>query len=132
MSNYTPKNPETLNTYEELLKEYNTIFDKNYKFYFDYDYPSRIDFHVYSESTTDGYEVWVMKSFDESTYLTENVYYNEPGVDDMFNELDCFDADETPYLLIHCELDFSDVEYYMREELEQNYYNYERELEDAE
>lgn len=132
MSNYTPKNPETLNTFEEMLKEYNTIFDKNYKFYFDYDYPRRIDFHVYSESTTDGYEVWVMKDYDENIYLTENVYYNEPGVDDLFNELDNYSSDETPYLLIHCELDFSDVEYYICEELEQNYYNYKRELEDAE
>ena len=132
MSNYTPKNPETLNTFEEMLKEYNTIFDKNYKFYFDYDYPSRIDFHVFSESTTDGYEVWVMKGCDENVYLNENVYYNEPGVDDLFNELDNYSFDETPYLLIHCELDFSDVEYYICEELEQNYYNYKRELEDAE
>jgi hypothetical protein len=132
MSNYTPQNPDAIETYDALLKEYNTVFGKNYKFYFDYDYPSKIDFHVYSECTTDGYEVWVMKSCDESTYLTENVYYNEPGVDDLFNELNCFDPDETPYLLIHCELDFSDVEYYIREELEQNYYNYQRELEDAE
>lgn len=132
MTTYVPKNPETIDTFEEMLKEYNTIFDKNYKFYFDYDYPSRIDFHVYSESTADGYEVWVMKDYGEPQIVCENVYYNEPGIDDLFNELDCYNSDETPYLLIHCEFDCSHIEYYIREELEQNYYNYQRELEDAE
>jgi acetyltransferase-like isoleucine patch superfamily enzyme len=131
MSNYVPKNPDAIENYEELLAEYNTVFGVKYKFYFDYDYPRRIHFHVYEDSTTDGYEVWIMKDCDENVYLGENVYYYQPGVDDMFSELNnCFShLDE---VLIHCELDFSEVEYYMREELEQNYYNYQRELEDAE
>lgn len=131
MSNFKPTNPDRIETYEALLKEFNTVFDKNYKFYFDYDYPRMIDFHVYEESTVDGYEVWVMKDYRDETMLCENVYYYQPGVDDLFNELDNYSSDESPYLLIHCELDFSDVEYYMREELAQNYYNYQRELEDA-
>lgn len=131
MSNFKPTNPDRIETYEALLKEFNTVFDKNYKFYFDYDYPRRIHFHVYEESTTDGYEVWVMKEYDDSVYLGENVYYYAPGVDDMFNELDYFPNEGYDEVLIHCELDFSDVEYYMREELAQNYYNYQRELEDA-
>ena len=132
MSKFTPTNPDRIETYEALLKEFNTVFGKNYKFYFDYNYPRNIHFHVYEESTTDGYEVWVMKEYDEHVYLGENVYYYAPGVDDMFNELDHFPNEGYEEVLIHCELDFSDVEYYMREELAQNYYNYQRELEDAE
>ena len=132
MSNFTPTNPDRIETYEALLKEFNTVFGKNYKFYFDYNYPRNIHFHVYEESTADGYEVWVMKDYDDNVYLGENVYYYAPGVDDMFNELDLFPNEGYDEVLIHCELDFSEVEYYMREELAQNYYNYQRELEDAE
>lgn len=130
MSNYTPQKPDTIETYDALLKEYNTVFGKNYKFYFDYDHPSRVHYHVYEDTTTDGYGIWVMKDYDDSVYLTENVYYCTPDVSDMFNDLNYFP--ECEEVIIHCELDFSDVEYYLREELEQNYYNYQRELEDAE
>ena len=130
MSDYTPKNPETLTEFNDLLKEYNLINDKDYVFYFDYDYPSRIDYHVYEESTADSYGIWIMKNYDDPIWVNENVYYSEPGVDELFHGLDDFSEGEK--VVIHCELDFSDVEYYIREELESNYYNYQLQLEDEE
>lgn len=130
MSDYTPKNPETLTEFKDLLKEYNLINDKDYVFYFDYDYPSRIDYHVYEESTADSYGIWIMKNYDDPIWVNENVYYSEPGVDELFRGLDDFSEGEK--VVIHCELDFSDVEYYIREELESNYYNYQLQLEDEE
>ena len=130
MSDYTPKNPETLTEFKDLLKEYNLINDKDYVFYFDYDYPSSIDYHVYEETTADSYGIWIMKNYDDPIWVNENVYYSEPGVDELFRGLDDFSEGEK--VVIHCELDFSDVEYYIREELESNYYNYQLQLEDEE
>ena len=130
MSDYTPKNPETLTEFNDLLREYNLINDKDYVFYFDYDYPSRIDYHVYEEPTADSYGIWIMKNYDDPIWVNENVYYSEPGVDELFRGLDDFSEGEK--VVIHCELDFSDVEYYIREELESNYYNYQLQLEDEE
>lgn len=124
MSDYTPKNPETLTEFNDLLKEYNTVQGCELKFFFD-DHPYDIDFTINNEYTADGYDVWVMRSTNESICLCDNVYYNQPDGDDVLRELEYEDECN-----IYCELEQYEIEEALRDRLYTNYDNYKTNLED--
>ena len=129
MTTYVPKNPETINTdnFSEVLNEFNKVFDKEYKFYFDYDYPS-VDVYCTSDTTADGYEIWYIIENGGTPCITEDVYYNQPDACDLFDRLE-WGMDDVK---VYCEIEQYEIEQEIIERLEQNYYNYQQELEDAE
>ena len=71
---FIPTNPEELASFDSILKEFNTINDSAYVFTNSYD--SNYDVYVGSESTADGYEVWVATYGDgRSVCINEDVHY---------------------------------------------------------
>ncbi len=124
---FIPTNPEELTSFDSILKEFNTINDSAYVF--TNSYSSNYDVYVGSESTADGYELWIINVDNEGPILSENVYYYQPSAYDVFNHLGGGWRDD---LVVYTEIDFGDIEEYMIGELCTNYDNYLNELEDAE
>ena len=122
---FIPTNPEELAGFESILAEFNTINDTAYRFTTYYN--DKYDVYVGTESTTDGYEVWIINVDNEGPILNENVYYYEPRAYDIFNHLNG-SWDDT--LLIYVEDNMDEIEEHMLGELYANYNNYLTELED--
>ena len=130
MSKFTPKSPEQLRDldFNELLAEYNTVKGTNYNFCDDL---RNVDVWICEETTADGYGVYVLRHEDEQESISENVYYNEPSAYDVFTFLENLWTPKDERLNIYSDLDTYDLMDYMESELEENYDNYLRELEDA-
>ena len=124
---FIPTNPEELASFDSILKEFNTINDSAYVFTNSYD--SNYDVYIGSESTADGYEIWIINIDNEGPVIGENVYYYEPSAYDIFNHIGGGWRDD---LIVYTELDLDEIEDYMIGELCTNYDNYLNELEDAE
>ena len=124
---FIPTNPEELVGFDSILKEFNTINDSAYVFTNSYD--SNYDVYVGSESTADGYEIWIINIDNEGPVIGENVYYYEPSAYDIFNHIGGGWRDD---LIVYTELDLDEIEDYMIGELCTNYDNYLAEIEDAE
>ena len=123
---FIPTNPEELASFDSILKEFNAINDSAYVFTNSYD--SSYDVYVGSESTADGYEVWIINVDNEGPIIGENVYYYEPSAYDIFNHIGGGWRDD---LIVYTELGLDEIEEYMIGELCTNYDNYLNELEDA-
>ena len=123
---FIPTNPEELVGFNSILKEFNTINDSAYVFTNSYD--SNYDVYIGSESTADGYEIWIINIDNEGPVIGENVYYYEPSAYDIFNHIGGGWRDD---LIVYTELDLDEIEDYMIGELCTNYDNYLNELEDA-
>ena len=124
---FTPTNPEELVGFDSVLEEFNTINDSAYVF--TNSYSSNYDVYVGSESTADGYEIWIINVDNEGPIIGENVYYYEPIAYDIFNHIGGGWRDD---LIVYTELGLDEIEDYMIGELCTNYDNYLNELEDAE
>jgi len=124
---FIPTNPEELASFDSILKEFNTINDSAYVFTNSYD--SNYDVYIGSESTADGYEIWIINVDNEGPIIGENVYYYEPSAYDIFNHIGGGWRDD---LIVYTELDLDEIEDYMIGELCTNYDNYLAEIEDAE
>ena len=124
---FIPTNPEELVGFDSILKEFNTINDSAYVFTNSYD--SNYDVYVGSESTADGYEIWVINVDNEGPIIGENVYYYEPRAYDIFNYIGGGWRDD---LIVYTELGLEEIEEYMINELCTNYDNYLNDLGDAE
>ena len=124
---FIPTNPEELASFDSILKEFNAINDSAYVFTNSYD--SSYDVYVGSESTADGYEIWIINIDNEGPVIGENVYYYEPSAYDIFNHIGGGWRDD---LIVYTELGLDEIEDYMIGELCTNYDNYLNELEDAE
>ena len=115
-----PKNPETLSSFNAILDEYNRVFDKSLRFTDRYD--GNIDLWVNEETTADGYGIYTMREDGESIEM-DNIYYYEPSADDIFNKIE--EISGYSDFCVYTDMDnFSDLEYYMMEELETNYQNW--------
>ena len=75
------KNPELLEDFNEILEEYNKVYDVNFSFVDSYRDP---DVVCCEESTADGYSVWLLKEASESVCVSENLHYYEPRINDVF------------------------------------------------
>ena len=124
---FTPTNPEELVGFDNILAEFNEINGTAYVFTDSYD--CDYDVYVGSESTADGYEIWIINVDNEGPILSENVYYYEPSAYDIFNHIDGGWGND---LVVYTELGLDEIEEYMISELCTNYDNYLSELEDAE
>jgi len=124
MSDFIPQDPDDIKTFDALLAEYNTVQGCKLKFFFD-EHPYDIDFTINNEYTADGYDVWVMRSTNESIFLCDNVYYNQPDGNDVLRELEY--AEECN---IYCELEQYEIEEALLDRLHTNYHNYLTALED--
>ena len=115
-----PKNPETLSSFNAILDEYNRVFDKSLRFTDRYD--GNIDLWVNEETTADGYGIYTMREDGESIEM-DNIYYYEPSAKDIFNRIE--EIGSYGDFNVYTDMDnFSDIEYYMMEELETNYQNW--------
>ena len=123
---FIPKNPETLNSFDKVLNEYNRVNDTMLNF--TDSYSTRIDLYVCEETTADGYGIWTIRSRDEELNLEYGVFYYEPSADAVFqaiNENNYGQEDN-----VYTELSWQEFEEYMLKELVTNYDNYLQELED--
>jgi hypothetical protein len=123
---FIPTNPEELIGFDSILKEFNTVNGSAYVF--TDNYMSDIDVYVGSESTADGYEIWIINVDNEGPIIGENVYYYQPSAYDLFNHLGGGWRDD---LVVYTEIELYEIEEYMIGELCTNYDNYLNELEDA-
>ncbi len=123
---FIPTNPEELTSFDSILKEFNTINDSAYVF--TNSYSSNYDVYIGSESSADGYELWIIDVDKEGPIISENVYYYQPSAYDVFNHLGGGWRDD---LVVYTEIEFYELEEYMIGELCTNYENYLNELEDA-
>ena len=123
---FIPTNPEELTSFDSILKEFNTINDSAYVF--TNSYSSNYDVYIGSESSADGYELWIIDVDKEGPIISENVYYYQPSAYDVFNHLGGGWRDD---LVVYTEIEFYELEEYMISELCTNYENYLNELEDA-
>ena len=115
-----PKNPETLSSFNAILDEYNRIFDLSLRFTNCYE--GNIDLWVNEETTADGYGIYTMREDGESIEM-DNIYYYEPSAQDIFNRIE--EIGSYGDFNVYTDMDnFSDIEYYMMEELETNYQNW--------
>jgi len=123
MSTFVPKDPETLVGFENILAEFNEINGINTVF--TDDYMLRWDIYVGTETTADGYEVHTIQHENDSIVLDENVFMYEPDAYAIFNAINesgCYD--KCVVYVEDLESMFSDLEYYMLEELNTNFINY--------
>ena len=74
------KNPELLEDFNEILEEFNKVYDVNFSFTDSYRDP---DVVCCEESTADGYSVWILKEAGEAVCVPENLYYYEPRISDI-------------------------------------------------
>jgi len=123
MSEFIPKNPETLVGFDNILAEFNEINGINTVF--TDDYMLRWDIYVGTETTADGYEVHTIQHESEDVVLGDNVYMYKPDAYEIINAINdsgCYDK-----CIVYLE-DFEDylddLEYYMLEELNTNFINY--------
>ena len=123
---FIPTNPEELTSFDSILKEFNTINDSAYVF--TNSYSSNYDVYIGSESSADGYELWIIDVDKEGPIISENVYYYQPSAYDVFNHLGGGWRDD---LVVYTEIEFYELEEYMIGELCTNYDNYLNEIEDA-
>jgi len=122
---FIPKDPETLNNFDEVLNEYNRVNDTNLKFTDTYN--GRIHLWVAEETTADGYGIYTIRLDGEGVDL-ENLYYYKPDASAVFeviNQNNYYDE-----FVIYHDLEWQEFEEYMFEELVTNYDNYLQELED--
>jgi hypothetical protein len=124
MNDFIPQDPDSFETFDALLAEYNTVHGCELKFFFD-EHPDDIDFIINNECTADGYDVWVMRSHNESICLCDNVYYYQPDADDVLRELKYMDECN-----VYCEIEQYEIEEALRDRLYTNYDNYKTNLED--
>ena len=123
---FIPKDPETLDNFDQVLAEYNRVNDTMLNF--TDSYSTRIDLYVAEETTADGYGIWTIRSHGEELDLEYGVFYYEPGADAVFRAIN-----ENNYgqeYNVYTEMRFEEIEDYMFQELVTNYDNYLQDLED--
>jgi len=123
MSEFIPKDPETLVGFDNILAEFNEINGINTVF--TDDYMLRWDIYVGTETTADGYEVHTIQNESEGPVLSDNVYMYKPDAYEIINAINdsgCYD--KCIVYLEDLEDYLSDLEYYMLEELNTNFINY--------
>ena len=124
MSEFIPKDPQTLVGFDNVLAEFNKLEGANTVF--TNDYMLRWDIYVGTETTADGYEVHTIQHESEGPILSENVYMYKPDAYAVFNAISerwCGDEECIVYIE-ELEDYISDLEYYMLEELNANFINY--------
>ena len=122
---FIPKDPETLNDFDEVLAEYNRVNDTNLKFTDTYN--GRVHLWVCEETTADGYGIYTIRLDGESVEL-DNIYYYKPdahAVFEVINQNNYYDE-----FVIYHDMEWQEFEECMCEELYANYDNYLQELED--
>ena len=120
MKTFTPKDPETLVGFDNILAEFNEINGINTVF--TDDYMLRWDIYVGTETTADGYEVHTIQHESDSIVLGDNVFMHEPDAYAIFNAINdsgCYD--KCIVYVEDLESAVYDLENYMLEELNTNF-----------
>jgi len=122
---FIPKDPETLNNFDEVLAEYNRVNDTNLKFTDTYN--GRVHLWVSEETTADGYGIYTIRLDGEGVDM-DTIYYYKPdayAVFEVINQSNYYDE-----FIVYHDMEDQEFEEYMFEELVTNYDNYLQELED--
>ena len=122
---FIPKDPETLNNFDEVLNEYNRVNDTNLKFTDTYN--GKVHLWVCEETTADGYGIYTIRLDSESVDM-DTIYYYKPdayAVFEVINQSNYYDE-----FVVYHDMEDQEFEEYMFEELVTNYDNYLQELED--
>ena len=122
---FIPKDPETLNNFDEVLNEYNRVNDTN--LIFTDSYNRKINLWVSEETTADGYGIYTIRLDGEGIDM-DTIYYYKPDACDVFqviNEHNYYDE-----FVVYHDMEWQEFEEYMFEELVTNYDNYLQDLED--
>ena len=100
--------------YESKLKKVQDHF--NFKLTDDYNRP---DYAIYSESTADGYEVFVAHEPDSQVNISEDVFYYDSDLSERLEEVirDEHETDEE-YIIYVDDLEYEWIEYAIDEILE--------------
>lgn len=123
MKTFTPKDPETLMSFDAVLAEYNQITGINTVF--TDDYMLRYDIYVGTDTTRDGYEVYTISHRGDAVSLSENVFMYKPDAYEIFNEILGGDYYDKCIVYVEELEEMSyDLEDYMREELNTNFINW--------
>ena len=123
---FIPKDPETLNDFDEVLNEYNRVNETELNF--TDSYTGDTDLYVSEETTADGYGIWTIRTHGQDLNLENDVFYYEPGVDTLFRAIND-NSYGGPYT-VYIEIRWEEVQEYMFEELVTNHDNYLQEIED--
>ena len=78
---FIPKDPETLNDFDEVLAEYNRVNDTNLKFTDTYN--GKVHLWVCEETTADGYGIYTIRLDGESVDM-DTIYYYKPDAHAVF------------------------------------------------
>ena len=125
MSEFIPKDPDTIVGFDNVLAEFNEINGINTVF--TDDYMVRWDIYVGTETTADGYEVYTIQHQDDGGGLDIGrcAYMYKPDAYEIINAINesgCYD--KCIVYLEDIEEYMYDLEDYMREELNTNFINH--------
>ena len=122
---FIPKDPKTLDNFDQVLAEYNRVNDTN--LIFTDTYNRKINLWVSEETTADGYGIYTIRLDGEGIDM-DTIYYYKPDACDVFqviNEHNYYDE-----FVVYHDMEWQEFEEYMFEELVTNYDNYLQDLED--
>ena len=122
---FIPKDPKTLDNFDQVLAEYNRVNDTN--LIFTDTYNRKINLWVSEETTADGYGIYTIRLDGEGIDM-DTIYYYKPDACDVFqviNEHNYYDE-----FVVYHDMEWQEFEEYMFEELVTNYDNYLEDLED--
>ena len=122
---FIPKDPKTLDNFDQVLAEYNRVNDTN--LIFTDTYNRKINLWVSEETTADGYGIYTIRLDGEGIDM-DTIYYYKPDAYDVFqviNEHNYYDE-----FVVYHDMEWQEFEEYMFEELVTNYDNYLQDLED--
>lgn len=81
------------------------------------DYNSDAELQIYTQSTADGYEVYVITNAESYIDWENDVYYNEPSLNDIIERIEEVETYDDDPAIIYC----SDIEEFFDEYEVENY-----------
>jgi len=75
------------------------------------DWNPNVELQIYTQSTADGYEVYVITNGEEQIYWEDDLYYYEPSFDDIISRIEEIETYDDDPAVIYC----SDIEQFFNE-----------------
>ena len=75
------------------------------------DWDSNAELQIYTQSTADGYEVYIITHNPKELDWENDVYYNEPSFDDIMSRIEEIETYDDDPAVIYC----SDIEQFFNE-----------------
>lgn len=75
------------------------------------DWDRHAELQIYSQTTADGYEMYIMTNDADNLYWEDDVYYYEPSFDDIIDRIKDIQTNDDEPAIIYC----SDIEQFFNE-----------------